>query len=448
MVAFIGCAQREVSKVDPINTGVNKEVISLDLNRGVDILFVIDNSDSMKDEQTSLVKNFRKFINELEKIDGGLPDVHIGVISTDLGKGDFHCDGNGDNGQLQTQSRPEPNAPACIGLSDTGESFFKDINNGANPRTRNYDPEKESLADRFACVARLGIDGCNFEQPLEAIKRALDPALNTNPGFLIDDRHLAVIIVSDEDDCSVANDKMVDEANSAILSSFLCFEHGVVCDGDQPRDLGAKRNCQPRPGVNSQEANRSKFMTDVDEYVSFLFGLKANPGLIIVSTITATEANVSVVENSKIELDEQCNTPGIGKAFPAIRLRHFANQFPSRNTTTSICQAELAGALQQIGTLIRNVVGNSCVRGDIDIDPDTPGVQYECVVANVTGSGSDQEIATSLPECSSQTPKASELPCWYFNENPKCSEEVTGFELVPVGSDQGATLRLECVAAP
>jgi signal transduction histidine kinase len=57
------------------------------VNRDLDILFVIDNSSSMQAERTSLTHNFQRFINTLEHIDGGLPSVHIGVVSTDLGAG-------------------------------------------------------------------------------------------------------------------------------------------------------------------------------------------------------------------------------------------------------------------------------------------------------------------------------------------------------------------------
>src|SRR5690242_4714584 len=55
--------------------------------RDVDILFMIDNSPSMQEEQDKLNANFPVFMNELKKIPGGLPNVHIGVISSDLGAG-------------------------------------------------------------------------------------------------------------------------------------------------------------------------------------------------------------------------------------------------------------------------------------------------------------------------------------------------------------------------
>ena len=39
----------------------------------------------MLDEQTNLKNNFPNFINVLNSIEGGLPNIHLGVVSTDLG---------------------------------------------------------------------------------------------------------------------------------------------------------------------------------------------------------------------------------------------------------------------------------------------------------------------------------------------------------------------------
>jgi hypothetical protein len=56
------------------------------------------------------------------------------------------------------------------------------------------------VAGAFSCIAQLGPDGCGYEQSLEAMYRALDPAVN--PGFIRDDAALAVLFITDEDDCS------------------------------------------------------------------------------------------------------------------------------------------------------------------------------------------------------------------------------------------------------
>src|SRR5215211_6641760 len=102
-----GCPDREVSKVDPAQDKAELKDIPVDVNRAVDILFVVDNSSSMREEQGNLSRNFPRFIEALSQIEGGLPDVHIGVVSTDLGAGNFpgatDCqtnDGLGEDGYL------------------------------------------------------------------------------------------------------------------------------------------------------------------------------------------------------------------------------------------------------------------------------------------------------------------------------------------------------------
>src|SRR5262245_41344309 len=51
---------------------------------GIDILFVVDDSPSMEEEQANLVKNFKAMIDVLKARPGGLPDVHLGVVSSSL----------------------------------------------------------------------------------------------------------------------------------------------------------------------------------------------------------------------------------------------------------------------------------------------------------------------------------------------------------------------------
>jgi hypothetical protein len=95
-----GCPDRNISEVNPNQDKEEFKDIPVQLNRDVDILFVIDNSGSMDEEQASLAANFPVFIERLETIEGGLPNVHLGVVSSDVGAGPFSismCDGNGDN---------------------------------------------------------------------------------------------------------------------------------------------------------------------------------------------------------------------------------------------------------------------------------------------------------------------------------------------------------------
>jgi hypothetical protein len=65
------------------------------------------------------------------------------------------------------------------------------------------------LAQAFSQLASVGTNGCGIEQHLEATKRALD-GNPLNAGFVRDSAFLAVIVIADEDDCSLASSALFD----------------------------------------------------------------------------------------------------------------------------------------------------------------------------------------------------------------------------------------------
>src|SRR5262245_10491184 len=196
LAALAGCPDREISRLDPAQDKAEQKDIPVTLNRNVDILFVVDDSGSMKEEQDSLTTNFPRFIDRLSTLQGGLPSVHIGVVSTDVGTGTDaiqSCNALGDDGHLLTNN--------CTGLNG-GATYIEDVDVAGGGRQQNYSGNLPSL---FACMAHLGTGGCGAEQPLQSMRLALDPARNKNPGFLRDNAFLAVVIISDEDDCSTSD---------------------------------------------------------------------------------------------------------------------------------------------------------------------------------------------------------------------------------------------------
>lgn len=397
------CPGREVSRVDP---GQNKQgylPIRVDNNREVDILFVIDNSLSMDEEQDSLSANFVEFTNVLNAIDGGLPDVHIGVVSTDIGTGASGvCSPSGDNGTLQT-------APRVAGCSPPTDAYISDVlNPNTGMRERNY---TDSLAETFSCIAELGTAGCGFEQPLESMRRALNGSNINNAGFLRDNAYLAVILITDEDDCSTENNGMFDRADTAELGpldSFRCFEFGVECEpDDDPRQPGPRQNCVPRES--------SDYMYEVQEYIDFLADVKGDPNLVFVAGIIGNASPVVVgvdPMDNEPTLEPSCSSAA-GIAAPGVRLQAFLDGFPTQSTSTTICNENLSDALIQIADSLAVFVGNPCLVGDYDTDPDVDGVQYDCIVSDVRFRGTDREEEDVMRQCDAWPPAANEsLPCW------------------------------------
>lgn len=130
----------------------------------LDILFVIDNSGSMYDDQEELATNFHLFLEQPQFNDGST-DLHLGVTTTD-------CDA-GANGRLVGD-------PLVI-TSDT-----------------------PNMATEFAGNARVGTSGSSTEKGLLAMELALSPpnVPGVNDVFYRPEAALAVVIVSDEEEGS------------------------------------------------------------------------------------------------------------------------------------------------------------------------------------------------------------------------------------------------------
>lgn len=303
----------------------------------VDILFVMDNSATMAEEQASVTQNLSAFISTLETAAGGRPSLHLGVISTDLGAGPFQiqaCSGNGDDGILQNA----PQGP-CTPPDDR---FIKDEIDGAG-RIINYPAGQ--LADTFSCIAQLGTIGCGFEQPLEAMRRALDGSRPENQGFVRDGALLAIVYLGDEDDCSAKNVELfdTDETKLGPISSYRCFKHGVVCDPDDDT-VGSRSNCRPR--------DDSQYLFGVSDYIDFLVGRKPPERLVVAGIIgPASPVNVGLSSQGNPQLEPSC-VSAAGEAVPAVRLQALLDAFPTRSASLTICNEDLTSALLEVAQLI------------------------------------------------------------------------------------------------
>ena len=429
------CADRTLAIVDLDQAREERIDFDVSENRDVDILFVVDNSNSMEREQASLAAKFSNVIDALSRHPDGLPSIHIAVVSTDLGGGGTvnPCSVSGDGGDFLGSS--------CPTLDGT---FLRSIVVEGAPRDENF---TGSLPETFACMATLGNRGCGFEQPLESMRRALSGPQSAE--FLRDHAYLAVVIVSDEDDCSARDPSMYDGASQDLDSvlgppkSFRCFEFGVQCDQDDDlvRTPGPRSGCVPR--------DSSEFLYDVDEYVQFLYSLKASPEQILVATIAGDLSPLKVVERHDerlnidyVALDYSC-TEDDAEAVPPVRLSAFVSGFGEENgQRTSICDADLSGALEDIGRLITEKA-SACLKGELaDRDATAPGLQPDCIVS-LTESGQEEQ---RLPECdNAASPRDSTtLPCFTLLPNETCSATPTGLSpkvhypegfIVPIGTD-------------
>jgi hypothetical protein len=162
----------------------------------MDILFIIDDSGSMGEEQGNLAQNFPQFIEVLDNYmaaNGSGLDYRVAVTTT------------GRDLDYVIAPEPIPGFPITIPpipMSESGDNGVMRQECGMTKRW--IDSSDSNVASTFSCVAEVGTGGPSLEMPLYATQLALGDRISdgTNAGFLREDSLLGVIILTDEDDCS------------------------------------------------------------------------------------------------------------------------------------------------------------------------------------------------------------------------------------------------------
>ena len=200
----------------------------------VDLLFMIDNSNSMAENQSNLARNIGALIDQLvdpprvrDPVTGverprfpAVRDLHLGVISSDLGTPGSvvpSCAATdvGDDGLLNPiRSGPALTTHPPWTSAPSGSRPARCTENPAQyPSFLTFTPTTvvADFREDFICNAYLSSAGCGLEQQLESVHRALivhNPratAGNTDPnaGFVRDEALLGIVMVTDEEDGSV-----------------------------------------------------------------------------------------------------------------------------------------------------------------------------------------------------------------------------------------------------
>jgi hypothetical protein len=222
-----------------------------------DILFVVDNSGSMAEEQENLARSFVRFA------DGTIGrDLQIGVITTDL----LSANGERAGRQLFAFSSTYPyiltnfSGSDCVDL-DIAHGCFR----GPDPARRMITSRlsRDEQIEAFAENVRVGTCGSGTERGLEAMLAALaqtGPG-GCNEGFLRPHANLVIVLISDEQDqknrpvveivdelvqykpveqirvATIVGSIMGVPVNCRIGSEFLC---GSICDSPPPQGSGAE----------------------------------------------------------------------------------------------------------------------------------------------------------------------------------------------------------------
>jgi hypothetical protein len=185
-----------------------------------DILFVIDDSGSMSEEQANLSANLGAFIDRL----ASLPiqdDYQIAVTTTDVD--DFGGGTNFTGGPEAGNPYPRGAIVAVTQSGGVGQPGDLVYDPAAFPSTNGWGGNRilpkgsATLIQDFKANVLVGIAGSGKEQPFRAIKMALTDRIQdgTNAGFLRPGAALAIIMASDEDDCSDSHSPPAVTSNTA-----------------------------------------------------------------------------------------------------------------------------------------------------------------------------------------------------------------------------------------
>jgi hypothetical protein len=329
------------------------------------------------------------------------------------------CDATGGkNGIFQYTAR---GACTATGLQP-GATFISNI-----AGTANY---TGNLADVFTCIAALGETGCGYEHQFAAITRALgadgQPAPLENQGFLRPDAYLAIVMITNEDDCSAqAGVPLFDTTANMTLgsvlgppSNFRCNEFGHICDGAPPSrlapggDINATRtygNCVPAEG--------SGLLLGVADTAARLKALKPDPSQIIFAAITGPEAPYAVHWKEPSsgdtgpwpEISHSCTAADRSYADPSIRTRALVREFGTNGLSFPICADDFRMALQGIADKIIDRFAPPCVVGTVAKRPGTG--EDDCSVVSQTPDGMGRLIEASVPSCGATGGAGL---CWQF----------------------------------
>lgn len=443
----------------------------------VDLLFMVDNSHSMAQEQAKLREQLPRLIKVLttgdKNPDDGIDtedfvpvrDLHLAVVTSDMGSpgippeqnfpsGD--CYGTGNDGLFMHSSAFA--IDAGLTCYDAYPLFLEhqiDFSDDSDELLQ----KAQETADDFACITAVGVDGCGFEMPLESVLKSLWPSLDENLTsehqalniqFLAGsqgrgdrdhieflrgtDYHptqsdplsiLAILVVTDEDDCSAgANGNLdflsLDYTGNRRDANLRCYFDGLNNWGNRyPVDRYINGFKTLRPGTAFkdlvlfsaiagipqdlvEDINGDGEITAVerDNFYSSIFN---HPKMQETENAEGLNLLNSCVQDD--DSDGEMETD----AYPPIRLTQVAQGFGENGSIHSICNSSFSPAIDNLIDNISNKLLGLCLAQEFDRDADG---EIACELTFKMPSGEtcdDYAYLTSPPSDRPQTENGRDL---------------------------------------
>jgi hypothetical protein len=301
-----GCLDRPLEPIDPRTTSTVVERLTHSRVDKIDVLLVIDNSGSMADKQAILAHAVPDLVGALvnppclgpagqrqamtgplepcpdgmEREFDPIADMHVGIISSSLGShGSDQCAGakhesENDQAHLLVRSGVQLDDGPVAGLD--GQSFLvwdPETEDGSGATGAG---ETQAMIDTLTgMVGGVGEVGCGYEAPFEAWYRFLvDPnpyesiavvdgvaqlegtdqaLLSDRSAFLRPDSMLAIIMLTDENDCSIRDGGRYFNVANYQNGNFRMPKPRAACAKD-PNDPCC-RSCGQPAGAGCDTSN-------------------------------------------------------------------------------------------------------------------------------------------------------------------------------------------------
>ena len=330
----------------------SNKLAEIHIPQSIDILFVIDDSVDMDEEQLKLGRTMKEFTQQLER--RVTEDYHIAVITTSIESiGCVPCNQtiregcvseSGDNGQfhdLLGKYQGTGDKPPYGTESDPTCDIVTPINKYCL-----YDEveEKGTLV--------VGNTGCGFERGLAAMRMAL---ANSPSGFMRSDAALAIVVLSSEEDCGEVED-VYELGATGGPGGNVCYyaSKGIGPEGETV-------------GPDDPE-QRPYQLTPVEEYRDFLEELKqGKPGMVKFAAMAAVkhtnDLDTTIIEyeldaESRWQIVHACDAPGCTGdycyALPSTRYIQMAEMFGIGESgfIETICQSDFTDSMKRLGKFL------------------------------------------------------------------------------------------------
>ncbi len=456
-------------------------------DRDLDLLFVVDNSGSMGEEQVTLARSIGPLISVLERPDVNI-DYRVGVTTTD--DGNPWCQGTGpEAGALRlTSCRSRPTEFVFEGFETidvTQEACYDlcpeewtqiDIRPttavfGGDEAPRNWIeridgetnlPEGLSAEQAFMCLAPQGINGCGFESQLESMWKALrrsETEGDPDFGFIREDAALMIVHMTDEVDCSNnpehetiflpdGNRVFWSDAGASAPTSAVCWNAGVACNGSGVYDACTAVNLDVDGlELSNNEAPSEAVLHPLSRYIDQVQAIEDQKQLIVpdrevlVSIVGGVNSNGSISYQDSADPEFQDNFgigPGCssnaGEAVPPVRLAEFANAFElsGSHNLFSICDSDYSPALDLLFGRVDQIRPACLPACAADTDPATEPVDPLCTLTQrVPTGGGTFEDQVVLPCAGGEVPPGQSV----------CYEALVGDAMDEYCIDQGFNLQ-------